>query len=88
MKHSDLEKKHNNLAQDYFSIRMRLTENEQRVQESNELLRVKNLFLGEKLKEQERRYEKEAKAVEELVSKRNNDFKVKCNIFIIQINRK
>lgn len=35
------------------------------------------MALLEKMKEQERRYEREHKAVEELVTKRNNDYKAK-----------
>ena len=41
-------------------------------------MRVKNIFLAEKMKEQEKKYERESKAIEELVAKRNSDFKTKC----------
>lgn len=57
-RHTDTEKKHNQLAQEYFGVRMRLSEDEQKNQEKAELLRVKNIFLAEKLKDSERKAER------------------------------
>jgi hypothetical protein len=56
-------------------------EEEQRTQEENEVMRLKNLALAQRLKQLQESHCDELTSVEGEVKRKNKEFKLKCSLF-------
>lgn len=79
----DLQKKHVALTVEYFRLRTVNSQEQKRLQEENEIIRLKNLAILQRLKNLEKSHSDEFKNVDNEVKKENKRFKIKCMINII-----
>lgn len=66
------------LTSEYFKLRMGSYEEERRVQEENEILRLKAVALAKKLQLLRESHSQELRTVEQEVKQRNKEFRAKC----------
>lgn len=70
------------LTSEYFKLRMNTYEEERRVQEENEILRLKAVALAKKLQMLRDTHGQEFRSVEREVKQRNKEFQSKCKHWV------
>lgn len=70
------------LTSEFFRFRTSNAAEEKRVQEENEMIRLKNLAILQKLKNLEKEHSEEFRSVEAEVKNENKRFKQKCTYLI------
>ena len=66
------------LTQEFFRMKIGNVDEEQKLQEENEIIRLKNIAIVQKLKNLEKAHHDEFKTVDTEVKKQNKEFKTKC----------
>ena len=77
---ANLEKKHVTLTMEFFRFRMDGVEDEQKLQEESEVIRLKNVALLQKLKKLEQSHLSQFSTTEGQVKRKNQEFKKKCKL--------
>lgn len=68
------------MVSEFFKYRMNGIEEEQRTHEENEVMRLKNLALAQRLKQLQESHSDELTSVEGEVKRKNKEFKLKCSL--------
>jgi len=84
-KNQKLEKINVETSKDYFALRLKMNDTEKRLHEENELLRLKNAALGNKLKILTKKSDTETKVTKDLAEKKAEEY---TNKYRTQIKQK